>query len=294
MAGFVSNLKPPAREAFLLPFDDRRKSWIHAAMNQDIVSFARPAHLPDVELVSVAYRDRAFPIHMHAEYVVGVVTSGAEQLDAAGGSHIVAAGDVLQLHPGEPHANRTLGPDPLCYRVFYLSAEAIRPWLESERLPVFDRPVLHASPHAQVLTDCHAILSRDGTGVLEQETALMTVVRALGGATRAGPVTTRGGPAIDRVRDFIDAHFADDFGLPALSAVAGLSVFHMARSFKSAVGLSPLAYRNLRRIHEARRRLVAGGSIAAIAHDLGFADQSHLTRQFQKLIGVSPALYRQQ
>ncbi len=263
-------------------------------MNQDMVSFVRPAHLQAIELVSVAYRDRAFPVHMHAEYVVGVVTAGAEQLDAGGSSHIVAAGDVLQLHPGEPHANRTVGPDTLCYRVFYLPAEAIRPLLESERLPVFDHPVLHASPLAQVLADCHDILSRDGTGALEQETALMTVVRSLGGAACDGPAAARGGPAIDRVRAYIDAHFADDFGLSALSEVADLSVYHMARSFKSAVGLSPLAYRNLRRINEARRRLVEGGSIATIAYDLGFADQSHLTRQFQKLVGVSPALYRQQ
>lgn len=263
-------------------------------MSQTSVNFARPRYLPGVELVSVAYRDRAFPVHMHAEYVVGVVTAGAEQLDAGGGSHIVAAGDVLQLHPGEPHANRTIGADTLCYRVFYLPTEAIRPWLDSERLPVFDRPVVHASPQAQVLTECHDILSRDGTGVLEQETALMTVVRSLGGAGCEGPGALRGGPAIDRVRAYIDAHFADDFGLSALSAVADLSVFHLARSFKSAIGLSPLAYRNLRRIHEARRRLVAGESIAAIACDLGFADQSHLTRQFQKLVGVSPALYRQQ
>lgn len=263
-------------------------------MSQNSVSFVRPAHLPGVELVRVAYRDRAFPVHMHAEYVVGVVTSGAEQLDAGGSSHIVAAGDVLQLHPGEPHANRTLGPDTLSYSVFYLPAEAIRPWLDNERMPVFASPVVHASRYAHILTDCHAILSRDGTGALEQETALMTVVRALGGATGDTTPPSRGGPAIDRVRDFIDAHFADDFGLPALSAVAGLSVFHMARSFKAAVGLSPLAYRNLRRVHEARRRLVAGENIAAIACDLGFADQSHLTRQFQKLIGVSPALYRQQ
>ena len=278
---------------FITLFDDRRIRLDTEPMSQNSVSFVRPAHLPGVELVRVAYRDRAFPVHMHAEYVVGVVTSGAEQLDAGGGSHIVAAGDVLQLHPGEPHANRTLGPDTLSYSVFYLPAEAIRPWLDNERMPVFTSPVVHASRHAHILTDCHAILSRDGTGALEQETALMTVVRALGGATGDTP-PSRGGPAIDRVRDFIDAHFADDFGLPALSAVAGLSVFHMARSFKAAVGLSPLAYRNLRRVHEARRRLVAGENIAAIACDLGFADQSHLTRQFQKLIGVSPALYRQQ
>jgi len=262
-------------------------------MKRDIVRFARPCALPGVELVSVAYRDRAFPVHMHAEYVIGVVTGGAELLETRGGRHIVAAGDVLRLNPGQAHANRVHGSDVLRYSVFYLAAEAVRPYLDKDRLPVFDRPVIDQHHQAQNLHDCHALLSRGDVGTLEQETALMTVVRTMDSTREAVPPTV-GGPAIERVRAYIDAHFREDFGLSALAAVAGLSVFHLARQFKAVVGLSPLAYRTLRRVHEARRRLLAGDGIAAIACDLGFADQSHLTRQFQKVVGISPAQYRQQ
>ncbi len=265
-------------------------------MIQDMVRFARPDALPGVELVSVAYRDRAFPVHMHAEYVLGVVTAGAEVLEANGSRHIVAAGDVLRLHPGQAHANRVHGPDTLRYRVFYLPADAIAPYLEAGHLPSFDSPVAHVHPQARLFADCHRLIGRAGSGPLEQETALMSVIRALaeGEATNGGAAGANGGPAIDRVRAYIDAHFADGFGLSTLAGVADLSVFHLARSFKAAVGLSPLAYRNLRRIDEARHRLRAGDPIADIAIDLGFADQSHLTRHFQKLVGISPGLYRQQ
>ncbi len=264
-------------------------------MSQDFARFARPATLPGVELVCVAYRDRAFPTHMHAEYVAGVVTAGAEVLETGGARHVVAAGDVLQLNPGQAHANWVHGADALHYRVFYLPAEAIQPYLADDRPPVFDRPVMHGHPQAQALADSHAALARTDSGPLEQQTALMNVLRILTG-TRPAEATLGacGGAAIDRVRAYIDAHFTDDFGLPALAAVADLSVFHLARRFKAAIGMSPLAYRNLRRVHEARRRLLAGGGIADIALDLGFADQSHLTRSFQKVIGISPARYRQQ
>ena len=264
-------------------------------MSENHARFFRPPGLPGVELVSVAYRDRAFPMHMHPEYVIGTVVSGAEVLEAGGSRHIVAAGDVLHLHPGESHANRTCGPDILRYRVFYLPAESLRPWLDPDRecLPSFAAPASQDRRLGHLLAECHEVLSRD-VGTLEHESAVMAVVRALSASTSSPRGGLRGGPAVDRARAYIDAHYADNFGLSTLSAVCGLSVFHLARSFKAAVGMTPLNYRNQRRIIEARRRLLAGGRIADIAGDLGYADQSHLTRQFQKLVGVSPGRYLQQ
>jgi len=138
-------------------------------------------------------------------------------------------------------------------------------------------------------------MSSDLAGPLEQESALMALVRALARSTPGAIAETESGSAgIRRARCYIDAHFAEGFGLSDLSAVADLSVFHLVRSFKKATGLSPLAYRNQQRVTEARRLLLAGGRIAEVALDVGFADQSHLTRQFQRIMGVSPGRYAQQ
>jgi AraC-like DNA-binding protein len=44
----------------------------------------------------------------------------------------------------------------------------------------------------------------------------------------------------------------------------------------------------MRRLDRARRRLIAGASLAEAAVASGFADQSHMTRQFKRAYGVSP------
>jgi AraC-like DNA-binding protein len=58
------------------------------------------------------------------------------------------------------------------------------------------------------------------------------------------------------------------------------------------MGLAPHAYFEQVRVNRARRLLRAGASIADVAMDLGFSDQSHLNRHFKKLTGITPGTYR--
>ncbi len=78
--------------------------------------FARPPYLSGVELVSVEYSERTFPEHSHAEWVVGAIMTGCEALTVGGKTYEVQTGQVLRLHPDQPHANRTTGGEPVTLR----------------------------------------------------------------------------------------------------------------------------------------------------------------------------------
>ena len=136
------------------------------------------------------------------------------------------------------------------------------------------------------------MLASDEIGQLEQESALAMLAHALAsGTTRECVSGAASHISVEKTRRYIDAHFAESFGLQDLSNLTGISMFHLNRIFKKALGLSPLAYRNQRRIVEARRLLLDGHPIAEIAVGTGYADQSHLTRHFQRIVGVSPHRY---
>ena len=67
----------------------------------------------------------------------------------------------------------------------------------------------------------------------------------------------------------------------------------LQRLFADYVGVSPKWVMRRARLHEAAERADSGEPVdwAALASDLGYADQAHLTRDFTVTIGVPPARY---
>lgn len=73
---------------------------------------------------------------------------------------------------------------------------------------------------------------------------------------------------------------------------AGMSREGFSRRFNRLHGMAPQAFDLTRRLNLARHLLRAGESIAAVAVDAGFADQSHLGRSFRRSFGITPGRYR--
>ncbi len=98
---------------------------------------------------------------------------------------------------------------------------------------------------------------------------------------------------LNKVKDFIEDQLAEDLSINDMAAVVHMSQFHFARAFKTATGTSPHRYLMLRRMERAKILLkVTKISIAEIAYQLGFANQSHFIAQFRKAIGTTPKSYR--
>jgi AraC-like DNA-binding protein len=255
---------------------------------EDSARFVRSPHLPGVELVAAAYRSRVFPLHSHADTVVGAVISGAELLQAGRREHLVASGDVLHLHPDEAHANRTVGDGVLRYLVFYLDAASLA-GCGVERL-AFASAAGRDPALAQEIRRAHRIIRDPTSDRLTAESALADLVGAL--HARSVPAIARPDPrSASLARDWIETHLGEGFGLADVAEAAGLSPFRLAHVFKARFGLSPIAWRNQRRVLAARDLLRAGQPIAEVAQELGFADQAHFTRLFQRVIGTSPGRY---
>ncbi|MCE9608953.1 MAG: AraC family transcriptional regulator [Chthoniobacter sp.] len=83
----------------------------------------------------------------------------------------------------------------------------------------------------------------------------------------------------------------ESLSLEELASVARLSPFHFARQFKAATGHPPHEYLIRLRVDRAQeliRQHHRKWSLAAVANECGFADQSHMARHFKRVLGLNP------
>jgi AraC family transcriptional regulator len=98
---------------------------------------------------------------------------------------------------------------------------------------------------------------------------------------------------LQQVIDYINAYLDRDLSLQELSNLVQMSPHYFSQLFKQTTGITPHQYVIRCRI-EGAKYLIAQTqlSLAEIAIQVGFVDQSHLHRHFKRCVGVTPKNYR--
>lgn len=125
--------------------------------------------------------------------------------------------------------------------------------------------------------------------------ALAYVARAASGSQPDQDPTCSGlAPwQLHRAKDLLRTGLADNVSMGSVSAACKLSVSHFARAFKASTGLPPHQWVMAARIETAQDLLMNSTmSLADVAGECGFADQSHFTRVFGRMAGTSPGVWR--
>jgi AraC family transcriptional regulator len=97
-----------------------------------------------------------------------------------------------------------------------------------------------------------------------------------------------------RVKERLHAGFRDRLRMRDLAREAGVHPVHLARVFRRFEKRTPGEYQQRLQVRAACELLRdPDWSLAAIAAECGFADQSHFTRVFRRMAGTTPARFRQ-
>lgn len=101
--------------------------------------------------------------------------------------------------------------------------------------------------------------------------------------------------AVQRMQDYILAHYEEPITLQDLAAAALYSPWHALRAFSELVGRTPFEYLRWVRLTEAAKKLRETNlSVLDIALQSAFGSHEGFTKAFSRTFAVSPEKYRQQ
>jgi AraC family transcriptional regulator, regulatory protein of adaptative response / methylated-DNA-[protein]-cysteine methyltransferase len=112
---------------------------------------------------------------------------------------------------------------------------------------------------------------------------------------RCRPKATGGTPQIEMVRAvcrFIEQHLEEPISLARLGSEFQLSPFHLQRTFKAVLGVTPRAYAESCRLNHLKQNLRAGHNVTRAMYDAGYSSSSRLYERTASQLGMTPDKYR--
>ena len=243
------------------------------------------------------------PKQSHNEYQIRLSLDFPGVYGYRGATHAVPVGSLSVVHPGEVHSARDPQERlaPSSFRMMYaepalLARAAAEVTGRREAQPFFHDPVILDESLAWDFLRLHVALEGGRPGARTGRASGLHSDAARG-ASRGGPprASSRPGAAGGRVGPGVPG------GQPRAERAAGRARQPgKPEPVPPGAGLPGRGRDAPARLPDAgapasgrraRSLLLRGWPPARVAHQTGFADQSHLTRRFKRLVGVTPGRY---
>ena len=91
---------------------------------------------------------------------------------------------------------------------------------------------------------------------------------------------------------YIEQHLDEPLTLARLGSEFRQSPFHLQRTFKSVLGITPRAYADSCRMNQLKGNLRAGHSVTRSMYDAGYSSSSRLYERTASQLGMTPDKYR--
>jgi AraC family transcriptional regulator of adaptative response/methylated-DNA-[protein]-cysteine methyltransferase len=111
---------------------------------------------------------------------------------------------------------------------------------------------------------------------------------------RCAPNTgeTDAGRRVREAREYLERHPDDTVTLDRLARAVGLSPWHLQRSFKRTMGMSPKAYASRLRMERMKAGLREGDSVTRATFGAGYTSLSRAYEEARSRLGMTPGAYR--
>ncbi|MET8976378.1 AraC family transcriptional regulator [Streptomyces sp. NPDC004539] len=258
----------------------------------------------------------AFAPHTHSFVEVVVVTAGEGEHHSSAGRHRLRVGDVMLLRPGPWHGYENcrgldlyvccfgaelllrelewMRDDPLLGHLLWTGPRsADRNGLLALRLG--ETALQECLRHLDALNTLRHAPAPQRRGDLIGHLTLFLGVLARASAERSpnGRPGARTPPVVVRAMRLLESRYARPWTVAELAGELHVSAGYLARQFKTATGLPPMAYLSQYRVETAAALLLRTDlPVGHVGREVGWPDANLFARRFRAHAAMSPSAYR--
>ena len=246
---------------------------------------------PELETRSAHNSHACYRMHSHRAHSFGCVDAGVTVLSFADGSTIpLQAGDVLRLPAQMAHCCNPPSQQHWAYQMMYIAPSLLAPHhLNTDNIHIWRQADLY-----QRFQQLHQFLLSNQP-LADKQSQLQSVLHDVFAQARY-PVLWQhlipSHPGEERLQNLVQHPDFLLWNVTQMARHVHMSRYHFMHWFRTLTGWSAHAYQVNARIEKAREHLRTGAAIAHLAHDLGFADQSHFQRVFKDHTAATPKQYQ--
>ncbi len=258
------------------------------------------------------FLNQPMPRHWHDSYELGLILEGEGLLVIEDREYPYAANQVYIIDDNVPHMCYSLSPQTRLFVVHFHPAVLRDTWIAKVRTETLmfipelsgGSPLIADpdSPEVNLLYHIRAEGERAAPGweviisgmILQVVGHIARRILQKPQITRTDPKRREALARIQPILHLVEEHFAEALSLDDMAAAAYVSRSYCCALFQEALNTSPIAYRNQRRISEARQLLLSTSrSVRDIAYEVGFSSVQEFNRLFHRENHLTPSQFRQ-
>ncbi len=228
-----------------------------------------------MELIFCKDSTISYPLHNHVSVLtIGILLEGSLVLTKNGKASVYRPNETFAIFPYAPHSISARG------RYTLLSL-------------CIDKRAANGADIAALRERIRLLLERTPDmgrlGRLQTESLLSCLQKAAAFPDQSLKIHT---PYIQDLKRRLEAFPERRLTVGEMAQNAHISKYHLIRSFKAEVGLTPHQFQIQNRVRKAQRLIHESATLTETALTAGFCDQSHFIKQFKRQVGLPPLTYR--
>lgn len=288
------------------------RNYIDENMNEimDDMSSAYPYFMHITDLT-----EKAFPWHWHEELELGYLADGKAKIFTTEAEYPIEKGDVFFVNSNSIHMSEAIASDSRTVEISNLfhyvllsghfhsifETKYIRPVILNHNIQVliFKGNTETGRKIRECLQKIETLYhSRNSEFLIRNQLSEAWLYLFEEITSNPAYGSNKVSSSQERIRTmiaFICEHYAEKITLEDIAGSASISIREATRSFKKALGQSPIDYLTSYRLNNTEKLLTSTmESITEIAFANGFTDSAYYAKLFKKKFGMTPSEYRAQ